>query len=137
MELPEQWLKTARDNNLKWQMLRILSRHRNGLKAWLERAGALIRRLGFEQSEAMPCFFYARARRLLTDLHMDDFHGTLSGNQIIWFLGSLKGVLMAQHSGLLTVGCSYAHARGHRERLVGGTIIRADGKHTDNVLRLL
>lgn len=71
------------DKNAKWQMLRILRGRRKGPKAWLDHAGALMRRLGFEQSEAMPCFFYFRSRKLLIELHMDDFHGTGPGEDII------------------------------------------------------
>lgn len=42
-----------------------------------------------------------------------------------------------KHSGLLTVGSSYTHLGRDRVRQADGAIIRADEKHTDNVVRLL
>ena len=91
---------------------------------------------GFERNEALPQFFYRRKDKILIEVHMDDFHGEGPTKAATTCIERLRKVFDLKATDAFMTG-RYAHLRRERLREPGSTLLRADPKHVEALIKLL
>ena len=136
---PAEWVAEDPENRtgLLWRVLKVLAGMREGPKLWLEYFGDWLRDIGFRNDPTNVNYFVSEARgNCLSEVHMDDIHGTAEYDELEKFAGELVakfGVRYAIHS---HKNATYDHLRRLRVRTPQGMHIRAGEHHYEHMLKL-
>ena len=87
--------------------------------------------------EALPCFFWHEALRIMIELHQDDFHCTAPAEGLLWLKEELKGDIKLKCSELARPGTRYSHLKATRFVTKTGTLILASERYITDILETM
>ncbi|CAK0875518.1 unnamed protein product, partial [Prorocentrum cordatum] len=138
VEPPAEYLailaEMGRPTDIVWALNKMLPGQRVAGAGWVDKAAKTLKGEGFDRSECQPQFYYHREKKILIEVHMDDFHGEGPISSLEGIIKRLREVFDLKATDVIRQG-RYSHLKRDRLRLMNGNImLRPNVKHIDDLI---
>ncbi|CAK0790198.1 unnamed protein product, partial [Prorocentrum cordatum] len=127
----------GRPTDIVWALNKMLPGQRVAGAGWVDKAAKTLKGEGFDRSECQPQFYYHREKKILIEVHMDDFHGEGPISSLEGIIKRLREVFDLKATDVIRQG-RYSHLKRDRLRLMNGNImLRPNVKHIDDLIYVM
>jgi len=119
-----------------WKLKKMLPGQRAAGAAWVKQVATVLGGAGFERNPALPQFYKRERDKCVVEVHMDDFHGSVPVDEIAEAVAELRTLFHLKASDMIVTG-RYSHLKRDRLRRERDTLLRANVRHIEDMVRVL